>query len=241
MYSFKPIVNESTLGKEKIHLIGGHPVLVRSLGRILKKNGLLLSISQNHSPSEDIFQEIIENTPDIIVIDLGLFDRLCKICRILGKNETIKMIPKIVLGDKNSTQREMIKCIEHGADDYLVEPAVKVLFAKINAFLRRTRLNKEPDEFLKFGKITMNITAHTLHLGKKSLNVTPKEFALLFFLIKRKRQALSRKFLMQSIWEQQWYGDPRTINKHIETLRRKLGKSCGDRIKTVKGFGYKLI
>ena len=74
----------------------------------------------------------------------------------------------------------------------------------------------------------------------KPVKLTPKEFALLYVLMKKKGRALDRSYLMKSVWDEKYMGDPRTINKHIETLRKKLGPEAKRQIETVAGIGYML-
>jgi two-component system response regulator VanR len=100
-------------------------------------------------------------------------------------------------------------------------------------------LKHEPDEIIKWENLKINLTSREVFINDGKINLTQKEIMLLYLLISRKGAVLTREVLMELVWEQEYLGDPRTINKHIENLRNKLGR-LSDSIETVQGVGYRL-
>jgi DNA-binding response OmpR family regulator len=112
--------------------------------------------------------------------------------------------------------------------------------ARIHAVLsRRTATQVQaPTDVLEFGGLSVNIAARTVSVDGKRVELTPKEYDLLFYLIENKNIALSRNQLLQDIWGYDFFGDDRTIDTHVKNLRNALGP-YRDYIKTLRGVGYK--
>ena len=129
---------------------------------------------------------------------------------------------------------------ELGIDDYVVKPfSPKELMARINAVLtRRNGSVKAGDSILKFGGLEINIPARTVSVDGQRVELTPKEYELLFYLVENKNIALSRDKLLSDIWGYDFFGDDRTIDTHIKNLRNNLGP-YRDYIVTLRGVGYK--
>ena len=129
---------------------------------------------------------------------------------------------------------------ELGIDDYVVKPfSPKELLARINAVLtRRNGSVKAGDSILKFGGLEINIPARTVSVDGQRVELTPKEYELLFYLVENKNIALSRDKLLSDIWGYDFFGDDRTIDTHIKNLRNNLGP-YRDYIVTLRGVGYK--
>lgn len=129
---------------------------------------------------------------------------------------------------------------ELGIDDYIVKPfSPKELMARINVILaRRHASSHSKSDVLKFGGLEINIAARTVNVDGKRVELTPKEYELLFYLIENKNIALSRDKLLSDIWGYDFFGDDRTIDTHIKNLRNNLGP-YRDYIVTLRGVGYK--
>lgn len=129
---------------------------------------------------------------------------------------------------------------ELGIDDYVVKPfSPKELMARVSAVLARRGSGEKPlQNILKFDGLEINIPARTVTIDGDRVDLTPKEYDLLFYLVQNKNIALSRDKLLSDIWGYDFFGDDRTIDTHIKNLRNSLGK-YRDYIVTLRGVGYK--
>ncbi len=121
-------------------------------------------------------------------------------------------------------------------DEYMIKPFnPKLLVAKVKALLRRD--GKIVDKtYLEFGDLIIDTSKREVKLGDVILELTPKEYDLLYFFIENKGLALSREKILNSVWGWDYFGDSRTVDTHIKRLRKKIGDNF---IQTVRGFGYK--
>ena len=123
-----------------------------------------------------------------------------------------------------------------GADDYVSKPfSPKELVARIKAVMKR--VDKKQDEPIQYGELRVETAARTAFLGEQALSLTPKEFDLLTVLVRNEHLVLSREQLLQQVWGYDYYGDVRTVDTHIKTLREQLGP-YRKWIRTVWGVGY---
>ncbi len=123
-----------------------------------------------------------------------------------------------------------------GVDDYVTKPfSPKELVARVKAIIKR---NEKSVAKLEFGGLVLDDKAHEVTIDGKSVNLTPKEYDLLKYFVSNNHIALSREQLLTNIWGYDFYGDDRTVDTHVKTLRHQLGK-YGEYIKTVRKVGYK--
>ena len=149
-----------------------------------------------------------------------------------------KRIPTLVLSARGE-EFDKLRGFELGIDDYLTKPfSPKELIARIKAIYNRS--NQNLPNIYKLNTLELNFSAHTLKIDNKLINVTPKEFEILTYLIKNKGIAISREQLLSRLWGYDYFGDDRTIDTHIKMLRNNLGQ-YRDHIITVRGIGYKFI
>ncbi len=147
----------------------------------------------------------------------------------------IREVPFIMLSARSEEYDKLIG-FDLGIDDYVTKPfSPKELVARVKAILKRDN----GGNVLSIAGIKIDDLAHEVYVDHELITLTPKEYDLLKFLIKNKNIALSREKLLSSIWGYDFYGDDRTIDTHIKTLRLHLGK-YRDIIKTVRGMGYKI-
>ncbi len=146
-----------------------------------------------------------------------------------------KNIPTIILSAR-SEEYDKLLGFDLGIDDYLTKPfSPKELIARIKAVMKRTK--KEENQFV-YQDFIVDFQGYTIQIGQKTINVTPKEFEILKYLIQNENIAVSRESLLSAIWGYDYYGEDRTIDTHIKMLRNNLGK-YRNLITTVRGVGYK--
>jgi len=177
------------------------------------------------------------NDYDLIIMDI-MMPRLdgFSTCKEIKK---IKNIPVIMLSAR-SEEYDKLFGFELGIDDYVVKPfSPKELMARINAVLARHAgpTEVQPD-VLEFDGLVINLAARTVTVDGARIELTPKEYDLLFYMVKNKNIALSRDKLLSDIWGYDFFGDDRTIDTHIKNLRNNLGP-YREHIVTLRGVGYK--
>ena len=177
------------------------------------------------------------NDYDLIVMDI-MMPKLdgYSACKEIRKT---KDIPIIMLSARGEEYDKLFG-FELGIDDYVVKPfSPKELMARINAVLSRKSGASAPvSEVMTFNGLEINIPARTVTVDGKKVELTPKEYDLLFYLVENKNIALSRDKLLSDIWGYDFFGDDRTIDTHIKNLRNNLGP-YRDFIVTLRGVGYK--
>ena len=130
---------------------------------------------------------------------------------------------------------------ELGIDDYVVKPfSPKEVMARVNAIVKRNSVqtNTVAAEVEKFEGLEINFTSRDVFIDGQKANLTPKEYDLLFFLVRNKNIALTRNKLLEEVWGYDFFGDDRTIDTHIKMLRNNLGQ-YRKFIVTLRGLGYK--
>lgn len=171
---------------------------------------------------------------DIIIMDIMMpkMDGYTA-CREIKK---IKDIPFIMLSARGEEYDKLIG-FDLGIDDYVTKPfSPKELVARIKAVTKRKEITSE---IYEIKGIKLDNKAHDVYIDGKKIYLTPKEYELLKYFFDNKNIALSRENLLSNIWGYDFYGDDRTIDTHVKTLRKHLGK-YKDLIITVRGIGYKL-
>ncbi len=149
-----------------------------------------------------------------------------------------KRIPTIILSARGE-EYDKLSGFDLGIDDYLTKPfSPKELMARIKAILNRTNQNKK--DIYTYESLEINTLSHTIKIDNKILDVTPKEYDILTYLVQNKNIAISREQLLEKVWGYDFFGDDRTVDTHIKMLRNSLGK-YRDHIKTVRSIGYKYV
>lgn len=191
----------------------------------------------------DFFEELNQNVPDIILLDIMLpIEDGLTILKKLKQNKKTSQIPVIIITAK-SNEYDKVKGLDLGSDDYITKPfSVLELLARIKAVLRRVPSSNKIDESKKiitFQNITLDINKHLVMVSDTNIILTYKEFELLQLLLENKDIVLSRNKIMEYIWGFDFECESRTVDMHIKTLRQKLGVA-GAFIKTIRGIGYKI-
>ncbi len=147
----------------------------------------------------------------------------------------------IILLSARGEEYDRINGFESGADDYVVKPfSPKELMLRVSAILSRAAGGSSPgqNEVFVVDTLRADVTARTVEIDGKRLDLSPKEYDLLFYLMRNAGVALSREKLITEVWGYDYYGDDRTLDTHIKLLRRSLGRYA-DRIVTLRGVGYR--
>lgn len=174
--------------------------------------------------------------PDLILLDIMMPDmsgfEVCKSLQNLN-------IPIILLTAKDSI-KDKLHGLELGADDYITKPFdSRELIARIKTVLRRIdKYSSKDDSTITGGPIQINTIERKVHIDSKEVFLTPKEFDLLLLFMENQRKVFSRENILESVWGFEYMGDSRTVDMHIQRLRRKLGEYSYF-IKTVFSIGYK--
>lgn len=186
--------------------------------------------------------EMVKNNDyDIIIMDV-MMPRLdgYSACKEIRK---IKQIPVLMLSARGDEYDKLFG-FEIGIDDYVVKPfSPKEVMARVNAIVKRNQGAKQAPaapapETVKFGGLEINFTSRDVYIDGVKANLTPKEYDLLFYLVRNKNIALTRNKLLEEVWGYDFFGDDRTIDTHIKMLRNNLGP-YRNYIVTLRGMGYK--
>lgn len=151
-----------------------------------------------------------------------------------------KNTPIIMLSARGE-EYDKIHGFEVGADDYVVKPfSPKELMMRVSAVINRTKKNtdRSEHEVFSFDTLTVDFTGRLVYIDGKKVDMTPKEYELLFYLVRNKGIALTREKLITSVWGYDFYGDDRTLDTHIKLLRKSLG-DYAKLIVTLRGVGYR--
>jgi DNA-binding response OmpR family regulator len=223
-----------------ILLVDDDALLRRSLSFNLEQNGYRVTTAGN---AEDALALAKRDRPDLILLDIGLpgmdgLDALKYIQEKLG-------VPVIFLTARRRELDEVLG-LELGADDYLTKPFnLDVVLARIKALLRRSQAkpvaNTEPS-VLKVGDLMIDPGAHSVTVSQHPLELTPREFDLLYTLAMEAGHVVSVDELLGRVWGAEFVGEPQVVYVHIRWLREKLEDDPNQpkRIVTVRGVGYKL-
>jgi len=216
-----------------------------------KRDGFLCLLIESTDQLFKRFEDFKNNHPPLIILDLDNIDDVSgwDVCKILKKERDIKNIPVIMITGNYKTSTDIVFGFQHGIDDYIIKPFnPNVLLARVKAILRRSAdvvVQKRTTLLSSDKKIIIDVENRIVRLHKKNKgkcevaeDLTPKEFELLCQLLKKQDQVLSRDMISETVWGDGFFDSSRTIDKHIETLRKKLG-AFGARIISVSGMGYK--
>ena len=179
---------------------------------------------------------------DIMMPELDGFSALREIRRISS-------VPVILLSARGE-EYDRINGFELGGDDYVVKPfSPRELMLRVEAILKRTREaskaestmpapgNADKDEYV-VGALSVDFTARIVRVGDAVVDLSPKEYELLFYLVRNRNIALSREKIVSDVWGYDFYGGDRTLDTHIKLLRKSLGE-CSSYIVTLRGVGYR--
>ena len=156
-----------------------------------------------------------------------------------GMDAVEKVRAPVIMLSARGEEYDKLFGFEIGVDDYVVKPfSPKELMARIKAVLARANASKPEEDVITYKGLEINFTAREVKIDGERVAMTPKEYDLLFYLVKNMNIALSREKLLEEVWGFDFYGDDRTVDTHIKMLRNSLGP-YRNLIITLRGMGYK--
>jgi DNA-binding response OmpR family regulator len=177
------------------------------------------------------------DTADLVLLDLGLPDLDgTEVCRRLRARSAVP----IIVVSARSDEVDRVLLLEMGADDYVVKPfGLRELVARIRAVTRRASGSDDQRQRLEVGPLVVDLRTHAVTVEGNEVELTPKEFDLLAHLASDPGAALTRRSILEEVWDANWYGSSKTLDVHVASLRRKLGHP--EWIQAVRGVGFKLV
>lgn len=173
---------------------------------------------------------------DIVIMDIMMpeLDGFSAVRKI----REFSNVPVIMLSARGE-EYDRIHGFETGADDYVVKPfSPKELMMRIDVILRRAKGRESTHDVLNINGLSIDFTARKVLIDNQEVDMSPKEYDLLFYMAKNKGIALSRERLITNVWGYDFYGDDRTLDTHIKLLRRHLG-DYSNLVVTLRGTGYR--
>ena len=195
--------------------------------------------AQGFSDGRTMLEALRGQNPELIILDIMMpgMDGL-EVLKKLRADPAHRDIP-VIMATAKGTEMDKIGGLNSGADDYLVKPfGVMEMVARVKAVLRRSGKDRAEDG-VTVGSITLTEAEHKVMVDGSKIELTHKEFELLRLFMQNPNVVFSRDRLLNAIWGVDYFGETRTVDVHIKTLRHKLG-SAGSQIKTVIGVGYRL-
>lgn len=221
---------------EKILIVDDEKSILDVLTYALKKEGYLIERAYN---GEEALNKIKSFKPNIVILDLMLpVLNGYEVCRKL-ENENIGIL---MLTAKNDIVDKILG-LELGADDYLTKPFdIREVLARVKSLSRRFKkstIEKQSSEVITIENLNINEKQRSVTINNKPIEFTQTEFDLLYLLLSNPNIAYSREQLLDIVWGLEYIGGTRTVDTHIQRIRRKLGHTYQSLIHTVHGLGYK--
>lgn len=215
----------------KILVVDDEELIRDVIKEYLEANNYIVDEASN---GIEALEKLENNKYDLLILDIMMKE--LDGFSMLDRLDKSKMIPTIILSARGE-EYDKLHGFDLGIDDYLTKPfSPKELVARVKAILNRS--SKNLPTLYKYKTLEINFSAHTVKIDNKLINLTPKEFEILSYLIKNKNIAISREQLLSKLWGYDFFGDYRIIDTHIKLLRNNLEK-YRNLIETVRGIGYK--
>lgn len=221
------------MDKLPILIIEDEESIASFVAMYLEKEGFAVTVAATGTEG---LAQAKEKRPRVVILDLMLPDiDGFEICRLLREESDV---PIIMLTARDDATDKVVG-LELGADDYITKPFdPRELVARVKSVLRRAEPHAGNGEPLTAGEVTLHPDRHEVTISGDEVKLTAKEFDLLAFLMINRGLALSRQQLLEQVWGYDFFGDTRTVDVHINQLRKKLGNALT--IDTVRSIGYKL-
>ncbi|RYG48502.1 response regulator transcription factor [bacterium] len=219
----------------KLLIVDDEPAIAETIETRFRKDGFTTFTADSAEEGMRLYRRV---KPDLILLDVMLPSRSgYDLCRAVRKDSNTPIIFLTARADES----DRIRGLEMGADDYVVKPFnLAELSARVKAVLRRS--TGEPvKETVETGNLRMDPRSHEAFLDNEPMPLSPKEFALLYFLVRNAGQVFSRETLLDRVWGRDAYVSARTVDVHIRWLRTRIEPDPNNpvRLQTVRGVGYK--
>jgi len=179
----------------------------------------------------------------LVILDLMLPEMSgLDVCRMIRQESDVP----IIMVTAKDAEADKVTGLELGADDYVTKPfSVRELVSRVRAHLRRAAMGSTapPDEILAGGPIQMDVARHEVLVTGEAVAFPPKEFELLEAFLRRKDRLLTRLFLIEEVWGNDYVGDTKTLDVHVKRIRQKIETDPHEPVHllTVRGLGYKFV
>ncbi|WP_127498992.1 response regulator transcription factor [Paenibacillus glycanilyticus] len=220
--------------KRSILLVEDDTLMREFITDYFKKEQWDVHEAENGRVALELFERV---SVDLVVLDIMMPEMDgWSVCRRIREKSDVP----IIMITARAEDEDQLMGFELGADEYVTKPlSPRVLVARANALMKRTeRTVGREAELLQYGELSVNREAHTVTVAGELVNLSPKEYDLLLFLIKHDGKVLSRDYILNAVWGYEYLGDLRTVDTHIKKLRAKLG-DAGKLIATVIRSGYR--
>ena len=221
------------MDRAKILVVDDESRMRKLVRDFLVREGYSVLEAEDGMEAMDIFYE--EKDISLLILDV-MMPRMdgWQVCREIRESSKVP----IIMLTARSEERDELQGFDLGVDEYISKPfSPKILVARVNAILRRTR-GSDAGDVMEVGGITIDKAAHIVKIDEKPIELSYKEFELLTYFVENRGIALSREKILNNVWNYDYFGDARTIDTHVKKLRSKLGDK-GEYIRTIWGMGYK--
>jgi DNA-binding response OmpR family regulator len=222
----------------RVLVIEDDPAIGRLLQRSLTDRGDVVSVVTDGASG---LATALKEQPEVVLLDLGLPD--LSGLEVLTMLRSVSQVPVIVVTAQDD-DRTVVKALDSGADDYLVKPfGGEQLAARIRAVLRRVAAAEAADAVIHVAELEIDPITRRVTLADQQLELSRKEFDLLWLLASRAGEVVTKRDLLAGVWGQPFGGADRTVDVHLSWLRRKLGETAAEPrfLETVRGVGVRLV
>lgn len=223
---------------QRILAVDDEPDIIELLSYNLSREGFEVTTATD---GEEALKKIKAKSFDLVILDLMMPGiQGMELCRILRNDPRTKDLPVIMLTAKTE-EVDRILGLEMGADDYITKPfSPRELIARIKAVLRRSTRALPEGKYITVGKLTINTETYSVAINNVPINLSPTEFRLLLYLVERRGKIFNREHLLNAVWKDEGYVEPRTVDVHISRIRTQIEEDPANPVylKTRRGHGY---
>ncbi|MFN7171678.1 MAG: response regulator transcription factor [Fimbriimonadaceae bacterium] len=221
----------------KILVVDDEPMILETVEHKLRREGFSTFTADSAEEGMRIFKRV---KPDLLILDVMLPRRSgFELCKTIRKDHSTPIIFVTARGE----EQDRIDAFEMGADDYVVKPFnLSELAARVRAVLRRSS-SSGFSEKVEIGNLKIDPESHTALMDGVDLDLSPREFALLYFLARNSGKVFGRDTLLDRVWGRDSFVSSRTVDVHVRWLRSRIEEDPNnpERIITVRGVGYKMV